>query len=154
VSFTPQDQEETSAFMKTIYKEKGWTPRPNEGLDNLSDFFHLPNDGCLFLAKNGNEVIGTAGVTKIDNHSGLIKRVYVAKVFRNLGIGKQLIMAIINAAPKFGIIRLVLDVAKDNKPAIHLYDKFGFTKYDQPPLPGWPESSMPDSHYFYQLEIN
>lgn len=154
VQFTQNDQEKTEIFMRSIFKEMGWTPLPEEKLDNLAEFFHLPSGGYLYLARKEGKVIGTGGVTKTDEHTGLIKRVYVDKDFRKLGIGKELLIAITNAADKYNISRLVLDVSKNNAPAIHLYEKYGFKKYPQAPIKDWPESNLPDTHYFYFLDVN
>ena len=153
IPFTLADQEETSNFMKEIFDEMGWTPLAEDGLDDLSCFFHLPDAGYLFIAKKDGKVIGTAGVAKIDENTGLIKRVYVDKNLRKLGMGKSLLNALINLTDKYNISRLVLDVSKNNAPAIHLYEKYGFNRYDQSPVKDWPESNLPDTHYFYYLNI-
>ncbi len=50
----------------------------------------------------------------------------VAKDYRNLGIGRQLIDFLINEAKKMGYRLLILDVFAENERAIALYQSVGF----------------------------
>ncbi|MCX6804374.1 MAG: GNAT family N-acetyltransferase [Candidatus Diapherotrites archaeon] len=54
--------------------------------------------------------------------------IFVDENVRKLGVGSMLLEEIINAAKKKNISRLELSVFEDNKPAIGLYEKFGFAR--------------------------
>ena len=152
VAFTPQDQAATASFMRTIYEEMGWKEFPEDGLDNLKQFFHLPDDGFLLLVKDKNKIIGTGGAVKLSENDILLKRFYIDQKNRGSGIGKELLDEIVQKSKPFHCSRMVLDVSKNNLRAIRFYEKNGFKQYHQAPIEGWPESSQ-DWYYYYYLNI-
>jgi ribosomal-protein-alanine N-acetyltransferase len=60
--------------------------------------------------------------------TAFIHSFYVAKNFRNKGVGSFLLKESINLLKKDGIKKIELTVASDNIYAVHLYEKFGFKK--------------------------
>lgn len=152
-SFTKQDQAITKAFMEVIYKEMGWIPTPEDGLDDIGTLFHLPTNGFLFIAKYNDEVIATGGCIKLNEKEYLLKRFYIKEDLRGKGLAQQLFAKIISAVKELHASKIVLDVSKNNSRAIRFYEKNGFERYHQKPLAGWPESSAPDTHDYYFLNI-
>ena len=47
--------------------------------------------------------------------------------YRGLGFAEKLVRSVVSASMKLGLKRVLLDVRKSNLPAIHLYQKVGFT---------------------------
>ncbi|WP_157811938.1 GNAT family N-acetyltransferase [Alteribacter populi] len=89
--------------------------------------FHL-----LVICLRANKIVGIASfdpeqpIARMKHHGmlGLI----VAKPYRSLGIGKQLMHAVINWARNHrDLEKLSLEVFTSNTPAVSLYESLGFT---------------------------
>ena len=80
----------------------------------------------LYAAVNeAQEVVGFASMWHIVNE-GQINNIAVAPRFRKLGAAAALIEAMIQTAISLEMIGLTLEVRISNKPAICLYEKYGF----------------------------
>lgn len=152
ISFTPQNQQETEAFLNEIYDGMGWEELHDE-LSNLYTYFNLPGGGFFLLVKENDEIIGTSGCLKLSNKEGVLKRFYIHKDYRGTGVAKKLLEASINKAKEMGLSRLVLDVSRNNKRAIRFYEKNGFMRYNQSPIDLWPESYEPENYFYYSLDL-
>lgn len=153
VPFSSQDQSATAAFMRVIYEEMGWPDQPEDKLDDLSNFFHLPHDGALLLIKKEDKVVGTGGFVRLTEKDLLLKRFYIAETLRGSGIAQELWSRLLEHMKSFGATRVVLDVRKTNTRAIRFYEKNGFVQYEQEPIKGWEESNYPERQSFYYLEL-
>lgn len=153
VPFTIEDQKITQNFMEVIFEEQGWIPEPADGLDDIAALFHLPKNGFLFLVKHNGTIVGTGGCIKLNKEDYLLKRFYIKKDLRGKGLSQKLLNKIISTAKNWQSSKIVLDVSKNNNRAIHFYEKMGFVSYPQSPVTGWPESSTPETHSYYYLDI-
>jgi RimJ/RimL family protein N-acetyltransferase len=89
-------------------------------------------ENALFAIDNG-KLVGIVGFFRNNriktNHVGEIFGVYVRPAYRDKGIGKQLITAIIEEIKKTeGIEKIKIGVNPTQKAAAHIYRKFGFKK--------------------------
>ncbi len=87
-------------------------------------------DSIMLLAKADGKIIGDASVSRLPrrmSHRGEFC-IAVAKEYWNRGIGSRLLEEILAFARKNSFEVLDLQVRSDNKPAICLYEKFGFQK--------------------------
>lgn len=104
-------------------------------LDNLQVKYALPK-GRLYIAKYKGEVAGCVGLRYLDNNYCEVKRLYVRKEFRGLGIGRLLMESIIKDGKKLNYDLMVLDTFSALKRAVDLYYKLGFREiekyYDSP----------------------
>lgn len=153
VDFTPNDQQGTSKFLRSIANEMGWKDIPDYEYDNIWEYFKLPNDGFFLLAKNNNTIIGAAGIKKLNNTQAVVKRFFVHKNYRGQGVAQSLLKHLISKAKEMAVERIVLDVLKSNARAIRFYEKSGFKRYNQKPIKGWEETLGPDIFYYYHLEL-
>lgn len=87
-----------------------------------------------------SEIIMQEGATKHTATFGIT----LAKEFRNLGIGKKLMQAVLDEAIKnlVGLKLIVLGVFSDNIVAQKMYEDFGFVKYGS-----LPEGVMHKDHF-------
>jgi len=90
------------------------------------------NSAVFFVAKEGEEIVGTANYSVFSKermaHRGEFG-MSVKKSYWNKGIGTALLERILDFAKNTAKSEIVsLEVRSDNKPAIHLYSKFGFQK--------------------------
>ena len=96
----------------------------------------------LLLAEFDRKIAGCAGLRKIGEDVGEVKRMYVRPEHRRRGIGRSLLLAIINAARQIGYSKLRLDAAPFAKEAHALYYSVGF----QNTAP-YPESEIPQKYH-------
>ncbi len=91
-----------------------------------------------FVAEEGREVIGVCGLRNIAGE-GEITNVVVSEPFRRRGTAGMLLETVLTAGAALGIEDFTLEVRCGNRPAICLYEKFGFKNegirrnfYDKP----------------------
>jgi len=94
-------------------------------------------DGRLLLAFHDGKLAGCVGLRKIGAGICEMKRVFVRDAFRERGIGRSLIRAVIQQATEIGYERMRLDTLPPQmNDAIALYRSFGFKEiepyYDNP----------------------
>lgn len=96
--------------------------------------------GSLIMAHWNQEPVATIALQALPEEGVCeMKRMYVQPAFRRLGIGEELVKAILNDAEKLGYTTMKLDTLDRLVPAIRLYEKHGFaltTAYYANPLPG------------------
>ncbi len=97
--------------------------------------------GCLLIGRRGDELIGCVGLRPIEAHGypvGEIKRLYVRDVARGLGVGRQLVQAVIQRARQAGHSKIVLDTFDGMTAARSLYTMLGFV-----PIPPYGAAELP-----------
>jgi len=108
---------------------------------------YVPPDGALLIAHAGADVAGCVALRLLDPHTGEMKRLYVRPAYRNLGLGKRLVEAIIRAARKAGYSELRLDTLPSMAAAQALYRQLGFVE-----IPPYNEAHLPGTR-FYALSL-
>lgn len=100
---------------------------------------YVPPDGALFIAYVDGEVAGCAALRPLGDGAGEMKRLYVRPGYRKVGLGRDLVDAIIDAARQAGRHTLRLDTLPGMTSAQALYRKLGFVEtapYNDNYLPG------------------
>jgi RimJ/RimL family protein N-acetyltransferase len=83
----------------------------------------------ILVAVHENQIVGHAQTFKFPNprRKGVGDLViYLHQDFHNQGLGTAILGELIKLAKAEGLHRLGLHVVADNKPAVHLYEKFDF----------------------------
>ena len=95
-------------------------------------------DACYLVGLLGEEVVASCGLRNIVGE-GEITNVVTKASARDNGIGKQMLLQLLEEGCKMGVEAFTLEVRKSNAPAIHLYEKLGFVTegirknfYEQP----------------------
>ncbi len=112
------------------------------GLD--SDLLHIKehynnskSSGCFWVAEdnNDNRIVGTTGIRKLDQFHHQppceLKRMYVSKPYRRLGIAQRMLDTAIEFARAAGYSRMVLDSSRWLTAARSLYLKNGFVDIER-----------------------
>ncbi len=99
----------------------------------IIDSFRFSKTGVMLVAKINNEIISLGSLKGSDINSRASHRVTlgvtVKKKYWNMGIGREMIDALLSYAVENGYITVVdLTVKSDNYAAISLYERFGFEK--------------------------
>jgi putative acetyltransferase len=90
---------------------------------------YVPPDGCLLVARCGPDYRGTVGLKRLGDGVGEIKRLYVVPETRGGGLGRRLLMRIIDEARARRYVRVRLDSDRRSmSPAIALYRTLGFVE--------------------------
>ena len=82
-------------------------------------------DTTYIVAKENNEILGFAGIM-ICLDEDTLHNIVVKKSHRGRGLGGELLDTLIDLCTEMNIKTLTLEVNCTNKPAIGLYEKFGF----------------------------
>jgi GNAT superfamily N-acetyltransferase len=86
----------------------------------------IDRGGYIFLAKEGIDIVGSAGLMK--EHDGVyeLAKMVVAPAYRGKGISKLLMEACLAKAKEIGAVKLVLFSNHQLTTALHLYESYGF----------------------------
>lgn len=95
-----------------------------ENIRNLD--IYMPPSGCLLLGDIDDAPAGVACLKGLTPEIGEIKRMYVRPAFRNHGLGRALILQLVEEAARIGYRRLRLDSARFMTEAHQLYRSIGF----------------------------
>ncbi len=84
--------------------------------------------GAVLFARIDNKVVGTCALIRHRNGAYELAKMAVTKKYQGRGIGRKLLLAVIDKAKAFGASELYLRTNAKLKAANHLYRTFGFTK--------------------------
>ena len=102
-----------------IFPEDPWS------LESLENEFSGINDTRYFIAEEDGTVIGYAGLWAIKPEADIVN-VGVHPQARRKGVASKLLSTLISDAEDDGITDITLEVRVSNRPAIALYEGFGF----------------------------
>lgn len=94
-------------------------------LNALHVQYYEPTGG-LWLAYDGQQAIGCAGIRLLDNETAELKRMYVREEYRGQAISVELLKRCLTQAKDLSYKRIRLDTLADMIRAQHLYKGFGF----------------------------
>lgn len=86
----------------------------------------LDNGGYIWLASDGDEIVGSSALIK--EHEGVyeLAKMSVTPKYQGKGISKMLIEVCLNKAKELGASKLTLFSNDQLKTALHLYERYGF----------------------------
>ena len=92
---------------------------------------YYPPRGRFLLAREGQRLIGIGSLKPIRDETCEIKRMYVLPDQRGKGLGKMILVRLIDEAKEIGYAKILLEVACFSTAAISLYRAMGFTDTDR-----------------------
>lgn len=90
----------------------------------------LDKGGYIFLAREGDSIVGTAGIANEGDSVYELVKMTVAPAFRGQGISKMLIEKCLDKARELNAKKLFLYSNSQLQTAISLYKKYGFVHVD------------------------
>jgi putative acetyltransferase len=90
----------------------------------------INNGGFIWLAKAGDEIVGSGALIKEAGDRYELAKMAVDEKFQGKGISKLLIEACINKAKEIGATKVELFSNHQLKTALGLYEKYGFNYVD------------------------
>ena len=137
-----------------------------EEMTSLPGTYAAP-EGRLFFAEHDGQPAGCVGLRRFSEGVCEMKRLYVEPAFRGLGIGRELVLAVIRAAKDLGYRRILLDTLPAMRIAVKLYREMGFTEapaYYPTPVEGtiflsldlenWSEEEVTTENLFHLFDYN
>ena len=107
---------------------------------------YAPPRGALLLATVDGQLAGCCALRPMDAadypNAAEMKRLYVRRAFRGLGLGRQLAEAALDAARQGGYTSVLLDTLNDMEAARALYEDLGFEE-----IPPYYHNPIPGAHY-------
>lgn len=101
-----------------------------EELANLPGDYAPPR-GRLLLAREFDQLVGCIALRPVEPTTCEMKRLFLRSTYRNRGLGRVLVEAIIEEAKKLGYTKMRLDTISDRMaPAIALYKSIGFVEIE------------------------
>jgi GNAT superfamily N-acetyltransferase len=100
---------------------------------------YTPPAGRLLVARDKGRAIACVGLRRLDAETCEMKRLYVRRSHRGLGLGRALAEAVISEARLIGYERMRLDTLPSMSEAAVLYERLGFRDiepYTENPVPG------------------
>jgi putative acetyltransferase len=88
-----------------------------------------PGDVYLVALSGGNPV-GCGALRKIDDRTAEVRRMYVLARHRRAGIARAILHRLDEDAHRFGYNLLLLETGNRQRPAMKLYETFGFARID------------------------
>ena len=88
----------------------------------------IDKGGMIFYAKYNDEVVGTYSLIKTDATTFELGKMAISERAQGLGIGNKMLVHCMAVAKENQIKKLFLYSNRILLPAIHLYEKFGFTE--------------------------
>jgi GNAT superfamily N-acetyltransferase len=128
--FAPHDQVAARRLiLNGLGEHFGWIDETrNPDLDNIAaNYFQCGN--VFVVAEISGELVGTGGLITVDENTARIVRMSVSRNHRRKGIGRALVMHLLDVARQRGFARVIVtaDIGWDN--AIGLYANCSFTEY-------------------------
>jgi len=87
---------------------------------------YAPPGGAFLLVRLNQEFLACGAFRRFSESECEMKRLYVRPIGRNLGLGRQLAVALITEAKALGYKRMLLDTLPTMKSAQSLYKSLGF----------------------------
>jgi N-acetylglutamate synthase-like GNAT family acetyltransferase len=134
---TPTDESATRAFVLGIQNGEfhlGLTEAEQPDLQHPIDYFAT---GGFWTAKADGQLVGTIGLKRLDATNGVLKKMFVAQVFRGreVGLAQQLYDVLLAAATRLHLTTLWLDTPSAAAAAHKFYERNGFVLSDKASLP-------------------
>jgi ribosomal protein S18 acetylase RimI-like enzyme len=102
-------------------------PTLHEIIPDLRDFAGRYRTGAYLVASNDRTVAGGVGITRVDDRTCEMNRLWLRAAHRGNGAGRALVAACLaHGRDELGFRKMVLDVAPYRSGAIALYRSFGF----------------------------
>jgi len=132
---TNQDGPAIQSLVFSILREYGLRPDPaftDADLDRVEEFY-VQNAGHFEVCTIEGNIVGTWGILPLQKGRCELRKMYLSRSARGLGLGKQMLERAIAWARSKGFTHIELETASILKEAINLYQAYGFTPLKESP---------------------
>jgi GNAT superfamily N-acetyltransferase len=120
-----------------VFVEYGWIWQPATEVPDLLQWapHYEPPHGAFFVIRDGDRIVGSAGVHRLDHACAELHRLYLDPALRGRGFGDALVDAVVGWCRSEGIARLLLWSDTRFEHAHRLYLRHGFRQMGERVLP-------------------
>jgi GNAT superfamily N-acetyltransferase len=120
-----------------VFAEYGWTWDPAAEVPDLLRWTpYEPPHGAFFVVREGQRVVGSVGVDRVEDDAAELHRLYLDAAVRGRGLGDALVKTILAWCRERDIVRLVLWSDTRFVHAHRLYLRHGFRRAGERELAG------------------
>lgn len=154
--FDPADQQGVVDVIVPIQREEFGIPITAEDQPDLKAIpsFYQSGTGDFWVAKNGDQVVGTIGLKDIGAGRAALRKMFVSAAWRGreFGIAARLLQRLLEESRNRGVRQIYLGTTDKFLAAHRFYEKHGFTEVAKQDLPeSFPVMAV-DSR-FYVLDL-
>jgi len=125
-----QDHRQLTEMISTVLAEFQMSldfTGPDKDIEDLKNVY-IKNGEVFFVVELDGIIIGSVGVSKIDDEKCRLCKLYVLREHRRQGLGRMILETAIDFASSNGYRKMELEVSEKHKDVIRLYKKLGFAK--------------------------
>ncbi|MDN3494021.1 GNAT family N-acetyltransferase [Winogradskyella bathintestinalis] len=133
-----KDNPKITNAIRTVLIEMGvpkvGTAYEDSALDCMLETYSAPKK-TYFVVESGNEIIGGAGISPLDNYEGNVcelQKMYFMPEARGKGLGTEMMNKCLNFARAAGFDQCYLETLPYMNDARKLYKRVGFESIDEP----------------------
>lgn len=130
----PEDNAAIAQIIRTALTEFGankpGTVFYDDSTDHLFELFAAEPKSAYFIALQGNEVVGGAGIYPTEGlpeHTCELVKMYLSKKVRGMGLGRKMIDHCLEVAKQKGFEQVYLETMPELNKAVAVYEQFGFS---------------------------
>ena len=86
---------------------------------------------AFWIMLDGEEIIGTAALKRMDERRCELKSLYLYERFQGRGLGRMLLKTVIEEAARSGYREMYLDTLSTSARALIMYEKAGFVRTER-----------------------
>jgi putative acetyltransferase len=113
--------EKTAQEFYDILEEEGEL----NDVDNFQQAY-IENHGLLLVVLNGDQLIGTGGIKKLEYNIAELKRLWLLEEYHGKKIGYQVVTRLLDFARAHNYKKVRLQTSHKQERAIRFYTQFGF----------------------------
>ena len=130
--FEDRYNDDVNNFIISVFVEEFGFEQFREGLKEQNNHKYIENGSNLWIALNENDdIVGTIALRKHNDTDAEIKKLYVRKDYRGIGLSKELYSKVMNEAKENDFNRIFLGTYDKLQSAILFYLKRGFTQIEE-----------------------
>ena len=127
--FNDQYTEKVISFLRCCLHEPGRNLYLDQKHKSYLDVQHCFDSFWIML--DGEEIIGTAALKRMDECRCELKSLYLYERFQGRGLGRMLLKTVIEEAARSGYREMYLDTLSTSARALILYEKAGFVRTER-----------------------
>ena len=127
--FNDQYTEKVISFLRCCLHESGRKLDLDQKHKSYLDVQHCFD--AFWIMLDGEEIIGTAALKRMDERRCELKSLYLYKRFQERGLGRMLLKTVIEEASRSGYREMYLDTLSTSARALTLYEKAGFVRTER-----------------------
>ncbi len=126
ISFEPQYAKDFKQLNIAWLEKYFWVEPHDEEVLGKPEKYIIQSGGQIFLVKEGNDIIGTVALMKIEENIFELTKMAVTPAAQGKSIGQKLMAHTITFAKEKGWQKLIIYSNRKLENAIHIYKKYGF----------------------------